>query len=260
MGTEEQKPTRHGLEVEGSAAPHQITLRWKPFPHAKSYAIEWKARDGVWFAVSTRSGRDTAPDDGDYLTYTDTYPGPMGLGGTYRVIAYLDPNFQSETASSLPIVLTPNKPNLAVLEEFSARVRSKPWSPEIKAIVSGLEWSPYGWHVLLPDDTSRLLSMCIEVEVLKPTVTDDLLDLLASILANLSALSLQAEKVFHQYLGSTTLSKEDVLKRPRIVIYDAAREEKAEGTWEFLVQVDGSDYAWHIMFERQELKGIFAGD
>jgi hypothetical protein len=248
------------FKVEGSIVERGTRLRWKPVRRAKAYAIEWLDKDQDWQVLWSLEGDEATPNQDGFVEYTDDCPGPMGPGGTYRVAAYFDPSLQGRHITSAPVVLSPSKPTRSARGDLLQRLARRKTSPRVTALISRLKWSQHGWRMLLPQEAGKCLGKRIKVEVRSPQLTDPVIDLLTAIFENLPKLAVRAEKAFAEYGGFAALDEEDQIGRPRVVIDETLRQGKSAGAWTMVIDVEGSDYGWHIEFVRSRFKQIWAGD
>ena len=248
------------LKVKGSIVQKKPKLQWKPVARAKAYAIEWLSKDRTWDTLWTLRDDEIAPNEHGLIEYVDNCPGPMGPGGTYRVIAYFNLDFEGKTVVSSPVVLPPNKPKRLTLNEFSRRVKGKKWPANVKSLILRLKWSQHVWTMLLPKEVGLCLGKRIEVSVKSQELTDEVLDLLALIFANMPKLASRSEKAFNDYGGPLAFDEDIQIDRPWIVIDDSLHEGKSAGRWTMVIKIKGSDYGWDIEFMRSRFRRIAGGD
>ena len=132
------------FKVEGSVFPGGTKLRWKPVARAKVYAVEWLGKDREWTPLWMLEGEEIAPNDDGVIEYVDGCSGSMGPGGTYRVVAYFNLDFEGRRVVSPPVVLTANKPTRLTLARFARRIQRKKWPSNVKLLIQRLKWSGRG--------------------------------------------------------------------------------------------------------------------
>lgn len=136
---------------------------------------------------------------------------------------------------------------------------------ERKSLVKRLKRGQRGWTAVLPAEAGTFLDKRIVVEVrtplleIEPPLTEHEIELLETIFANLPKLATRAEKAFAEYGGHQTLDEEMRLGRPRIWI-DREQVKTSSGAWTLVVEVQDSDFAWHVEFVRTKFKEIWSGD
>lgn len=247
------------LVVEGAIVNGAARLRWRPLPGPISYHVEWLDRGGDWYMLWLLEGEDLEPNSGGFVEYSDDCPGPMGPAGTYRVSAYRDLSCEDGITSE-PVSIAPAKSARAMKDDLLLRLGRRRLPEPMKAMLSRLKWSRYGWRMLLPADAGKCLGKRIKVDVLSPAVGDGILDLLGAILAGLPKIAARAERAFDEHGGPDVLEDGHQLDRPRILIDSETRAEGSPGAWAMIVEIKGSDYAWHVEFTRTRFKGIWSGD
>jgi hypothetical protein len=249
------------LVLEGSADNQIVQLHWKAPSIAKAYAVEWLNEDNQWQLIDIMEGEEATPhaDDG-FLEYVDQCPSPMG-GGTYRVAAYRSSIVESDPfIRSNAVVLTPSKPDQRSVDELRRRLELLHVPASAKNLIGSLEWTPFGWRLVLPEEMGICLEKRLEVDVQSPRLTDPIIELLVTIFDHLPALSKRAEQAFNEYGHSVTDADRERLTRPRIVVAGPLHEEMPAGAWTIIINVKDSDYGWHIEFENASFKQIWAGD
>ena len=138
---------------------------------------------------------------------------------------------------------------------------------ERKALVKQLKRGKRGWTMVLPGEAGTFLGKRIGVEVrtsliegAEPPLTDQEVGLLEAIFADLPKLAARAEKAFDEAGAEGMLDEEDRFARPHIWIDRELQAGKSAGRWTLVVEVQNSDFAWHIEFVGTKFKEIWAGD
>jgi hypothetical protein len=235
-----------------------IHLQWKPVPGAERYNIEYLCEDDGWRVLDILEDAAASANADGFVEFFDRYPGPVGPGGTYRVLAYASPDLDEAEIASTPVAIFPYKPTESDNQSLLARIDSLSTSAQVKALLRSIEWSPHGWKTHLPEDAGMFLGQHTSVLVHSVLLSDPVVHLLASILGTLRDISTQAEQAIGGHKGYTSLKGERPLTPAEIWIAEEVLAEKP-GAWTMVVGIKGSAYFWHIEFLNTQFKKIWAG-
>jgi hypothetical protein len=220
-----------------------IHFAWKPVKRAREYTLHWLDKDGQWLILDLLEGDSVKPAADGLIHWVDETPGPIGPGGTYRVAAHARPSPSPAIAESAPV---------SVKLRRSARP-AKRSATSTSPILARLKRTRHGWTTLLPREMGQCFGKRIEVRVEAREIDESCAMLLQSISLHLPKLAQCVERKVD--LGD--IEDEAAVGRVRVWIN---ADTHRPGEWTIVVTAKGSDYAWHIEFNRLRVKDVRAGD